>query len=199
MSDTWTLTEDTLNQLLDWLDPNRESAGRRYEEIRRRLTQFFVCRGCFEADQLTDHAIDRVAKKVPQIADTYVGDPALYFFGVARKVHLEYLRKQRTTPQLPSPPPLPDVNSEEAEDDYNCFEHCLERLAPDNRHLVLKYYQEDKQVKIDHRRELAVRLGIGMNALRLRVFRIRAELQQCVMDCMENGLGRNGLLDNVIP
>jgi DNA-directed RNA polymerase specialized sigma24 family protein len=196
MSDSWILTEDALNRLLDWLDPNRESAGRKYEDLRRRLTQLFVCRGCFEADQLTDDTIDRVAKKVPQIADTYVGDPALYFFGVARKVHLEYLRKQRAASVPPTPP---DVNSAQVEEEYTCLEHCMDGLTPDNRRLVLKYYQEEKQVKIDHRRELAGRLGIGMNALRLRVFRIRADLQQCVVNCMEKGLRRNGLNHNVIP
>jgi RNA polymerase sigma factor (sigma-70 family) len=196
MSDAWILTEDSLNRLLDWLDANRDSAGRKYEDIRRRLMQLFVCRGCFEADQLTDKTIDRVAKKVPQIADTYSGDPALYFYGVARKVHMEYLRKQQQSARVLPPPP--DVNSEEVEEDHACLERCMEDLTPDNRVLVLNYYREEKQSKIDHRRELAARLGIGLNALRLRVFRIRADLQKCVTDCLEKGPQRNTLSDNVI-
>jgi hypothetical protein len=48
------------------------------------------------AEELADEVINRVSKKLPQIVDIYVGDPALYFYGVARKVHREYLRKGST-------------------------------------------------------------------------------------------------------
>lgn len=195
MSDQWVLTEESLNMLLDWLDPSRERAGRRYEEIRRRLVQFFVCRGCAEPEQLADQTIDRVARKVPQIADDYSGDPALYFYGVARKVHLEYMRKQRAAPVAP---PRREPDTEVAEEEYGCLERCMERLTPDSRSLVLKYYQDERQLKIDHRRELARQFGIGMNALRLRVFRIRAALQQCVLDCLKNGFARNESRNNAI-
>jgi DNA-directed RNA polymerase specialized sigma24 family protein len=195
MSDQWVLTEDSLNTLLGWLDPSRERAGRRYEEIRRRLVQFFVCRGCLESEQMADLTIDRVARKVPQIAGDYTGDPALYFYGVARKVHLEYTRKRQATHAL-APPPEPD--SEETEEEYGCLERCMEGLTQDNRQLVLKYYQDERQMKIDHRRELAHQFGIGMNALRLRVFRIRAVLQKCVLECLQKGFPRNGSEDNAI-
>jgi len=181
--------------LLNWLDSSREGAGRRYVEIRRRLVQFFVCRGCHESEQMADLTIDRVAQKVPRIAEGYSGDPALYFYGVARKVHMEYMRKQRSTPAVP--PPL-DENSGEDDEQYTCLERCMEVLTLDNRLLVLKYYQDDRQLKIDHRRELARHLDIGMNALRLRVFRIRAALQECVLNCLKNGLARNVSPDNVI-
>lgn len=198
MSDRWTLTEESLNTLLDWLDPSREAAGRRYVEIRRRLVQFFVCRGSLESEQMADRTIDRVARKVPQIADGYSGDPALYFFGVARKVHLEYTRQQRAAQARPPAPEADAAQAEAEEEGYACLERCMESLEPDSRLLVLKYYEEERQEKIDHRRELARQLGIGMNALRLRVFRTRAALQQCVLECLKNGLPRNVSADNVI-
>ena len=179
MSSQWSLTEEAFGRLLAWLGPGREDAGRRYEEIRRSLIHIFTCRGCPEAEQLADQTIDRVAKKVHQLADSYVGDPALYFYGVAHKVHLEYLRKR---PARPVPPPA--AHEENIEEEFWCLEHCMESLTPDNRWLVLEYYRDEKRVKIDHRKELARKLGIAMNALRIRAFRIRLALQECVNDCL---------------
>lgn len=178
----WALTQEAFNQLLAWLDANREQAGKKYEDIRRRLIKVFTCRGCAWAEDLANETINRVAQKVPEVVPTYVGDPALYFYGVAHKVHLEYLRKNPNPPPPPSPEP-PD----EIEREYQCLDRCMQRLAPENRELVLEYYQEEKQAKIDHRKELAERLGIALNALRIRAYRIRAALQQCVDDCHRQG------------
>jgi DNA-directed RNA polymerase specialized sigma24 family protein len=61
----------------------------------------------------------------------------------------------------------------------------MERLTPDNRNLVLKYYQEEKRARIDHRKRLAEKLGIAVNALRIRAHRIRASLEECVQKCLE--------------
>jgi hypothetical protein len=60
----------------------------------------------------------------------------------------------------------------------------MQQLTPDSRELVLQYYQGEKKAKIDHRKRLALRMGIGLNALRLRAFRIRETLYQCVQNCL---------------
>ena len=57
---------------------------------------------------------------------------------------------------------------------------CLDSLPEHSRQLVLDYYQGEKQAMIDRRKTLADALGIPMNALRLRVNRIRNQLQNCV-------------------
>jgi DNA-directed RNA polymerase specialized sigma24 family protein len=181
MNKEWVLTQESFDKLLAWLDPDRDQAGKKYEEIRRRLIKIFTCRGCTEADSLADETINRVTRKVQALAESYVGDPALYFYGVAHKVHLEYLRRKPPPP----PPPAQAEHSDEVEEEYDCLEQCMGRLTPDNRELVLQYYQEEKQAKIDHRKLLAERLGIALNALRIRAYRIRASLQQCVQDCLE--------------
>jgi DNA-directed RNA polymerase specialized sigma24 family protein len=59
------------------------------------------------------------------------------------------------------------------------------QLSPENRRLVLEYYQNEKRAKIDHRRKLAEQLGIAVNALRIRAHRIRLQLQKCVQACLE--------------
>jgi DNA-directed RNA polymerase specialized sigma24 family protein len=179
MSKKWVLTQQSFDELLAWLDPDREQAGRRYEEIRRRLIKILTCRGCLESEDLADETINRVAKKLADIRDIFEGNRALYFYGVANKVHLEYLRRVRAPlPELPEPHP------EGIEQEYECLEHCMQHLPDGQRELVLQYYQEEKGEKIVARRRLAERLGIGLNALRIRAFRIRASLQECVQDCL---------------
>ena len=175
------VTQEAFDKLLAWLDPNRDQAGKKYEDVRRRLIKIFTCRGCTEADALADETINRVTHKVHTLAEHYTGDPALYFYGVAHKVHLEYLRRK----PIPSVPPPLVEHSDEKEQEYDCLEQCMQRLTPDNRELVLQYYQEEKQAKINHRKLLAEQLGIALNALRIRAYRIRATLQQCVQSCLE--------------
>jgi DNA-directed RNA polymerase specialized sigma24 family protein len=183
MNKEWVLTQEDFDRLLVWLDgESREEAGRKYEEIRRRLIKIFSCRGCAEADLLADETINRVTKKLPEIEREWTGDPALYFYGVAQRVHLEYLRKRphETTVQTPvAPPPVEGV-----EEEYECLERCIQQLTQPKRELVLQYYREERQAKIDHRKHLADQLGIALNALRIRAHRIRLTLQQCVLDCL---------------
>lgn len=179
MNKDWVLTKESFDALLAWLDPAREEAGRKYEEIRLRLIKIFACRGCCEPEDLADETINRVSKKLNEIQETYSGDPARYFYGVANKVHLEYLRRKPAPVQ-----PVRTENSDEIEKEFECLERCILKLTPDNRLLVLGYYQDEKRAKIDHRKNLAEQMGIAVNALRIRACRIRASLQKCVQSCV---------------
>jgi DNA-directed RNA polymerase specialized sigma24 family protein len=179
MNKTWVLTQESFEALLAWLDPNREVAGQKYEDIRTRLIKIFACRGCYEPEDLADETINRVTNKLGEIESTFIGERARYFYGVANKVHLEYLRRK------PAPPlPAATDTSEEAELQYRCLDRCVGKLTPENRELVFQYYQEEKRAKIEHRKHLANRLGIAVNALRIRAHRIRKSLQDCVKECL---------------
>jgi DNA-directed RNA polymerase specialized sigma24 family protein len=178
------ITQDQLNLLLDWLDPDREKAGIRYEQIRRRLVKIFVCRASNVPEELADKTINRVARKLPEIRATYVGDPAHYFAGVAVNILRETVRKDRI-PAIGMPESSPATDDREK--DYSCLEKCMEKLDPGDRSLVLDYYREEGQAKIDNRRQLAEQLGIGLNALRIRACRIRSDLQACMEKCRAEG------------
>jgi DNA-directed RNA polymerase specialized sigma24 family protein len=183
------LTPENFGRLLDWLDRDRERAGQRYEQIRLRLIKIFECRGCTAAEELADETINRVAEKTQQIAESYVGDPASYFCGVAHKVYLEHARK--ITPHLTALPTdvaeKKEPLQEEAEFQYRCMEQCMESISIRNRELILAYYgtANDPQSKIAGRKELSQRLGIGANALWIRTHRIREGLKKCVAMCLE--------------
>ncbi len=174
------LTRSSFDRLLAWLHPDREEAGRKYEMIRRKLISIFASRSCESPEELADETINRVVGKVDRIIGSYEGDPALYFYGVARNVCREYHR----TKKIPGPPPPADP-PDSVSKEMDCLDECLEHLLPKNRDLLLEYYQEDRQAKIDHRKALALRYGLDMNALRIRLHRIRSAVAECTTACVE--------------
>ncbi|HEX8922039.1 MAG TPA: hypothetical protein VF766_11215 [Pyrinomonadaceae bacterium] len=184
MNKEWTLTQTALDSLLAWLDPvDRDAAGAKYETIRTRLIKIFTCRGCSEAEDLADETINRVISKLAEVAEGYQGDPALFFYGVAKRVQQEYERKKfKPAAQLPA---AAAGATDEVEREYECLEKCMQAIPQNQRELVLQYYQEDKRAKIDNRRQLAQKLGIAVNALRIRAHRIRSALHKCVETCLE--------------
>jgi len=173
------LTQECFDAMLAWLDPDRDRAGQKYERIRERLIKIFTCRGCYEAEELADETINRVARRAPELKETYVGEPIRYFCGVANKVHMEYLRRKRP----PSPPLEPDQD-DEMEVEHNCLDNCIEQLTPEKRDLFYKYFEEEKAAKIAQRKSLAKQFGVSLNALRIRAHRIRATLENCVKACV---------------
>ena len=174
-----TLRQEDLDQLLRWLDPEPERAGLIYEKIRWRLVAILASRGCTSPEELADETIDRVARKVPDIEGSYVGDKAIYFLGVMNNVHHEYL-KQPSLPRLPEP----DHSSESKEEIHRCLDNCLDKLTRRSRRMIEQYYAEDKRAKIDLRKRIAAELGIGLSTLRLRALRIRDKLQSCIEQCL---------------
>jgi len=174
------LEQDEFDQLLSWLDPDPRRAGLTYEKIRRRLISILASRGCTCAEELTDEIIDRVARRVVDIRDVYVGDKAIYFLGVMNNVHHEYLKR----PTMPRPPePVDDTEAKEKT--HQCLERCLAKLANKSRQMIERYYAEDKQAKIDLRKRLAKEFGINPNTLRLRALRVRGKLQACIEQCLQ--------------
>jgi hypothetical protein len=171
---------EDFERLLEWLDPDREKAGEKYEWIRRRLIKMFVCRGSHIAEELADRTIDRVSCKLPEIRGAYSGEPAHYFGAVAKYILHETLRKDRV-PAVTPPPPSPADEFNELS--YIYLEDAISKLPAAERDLIIAYYQQDKRAKIDHRKKLAKQLGMGMNALRIRACRIRASLEKHLEAC----------------
>jgi RNA polymerase sigma factor (sigma-70 family) len=183
-------TKEQFEGLMAWLGSSTEDPGDKYETIRQSLVKLFVWNGCWDAEDLADEAIDRVMRRVPEIAIDYSGDPALYFYGVARKM-LKERRRQRT---ISSESQLLELRmttrSQQSDEDeinrkFECLEECLGKLPADSRELILDYYQEEKRAKIDFRRQLAKRMGTDVENLRVRVFRIRAAIYKCMEKCLD--------------
>jgi len=185
MGERWMLTQEALEKFLTWLDSDQTEAGKKYEMIRRHLIVILARRGCLEAEDLADETINRVARRVQDgLAETYRGEPTAYFVTVARNLHLEHLeirKRERESIRRVPPAPPPEPDKERVD---NCLTQCLQKLTRGNSNLVLRFYKEEKQSKIDDRKRLADELGISLNALRIRAFRIRAVLEQCIEECL---------------
>lgn len=184
MNKDWYLSQEAFDSLLKWLDSDREQAAMKYEEIRKRLIKIFTGRACAEAEDLADETINRVTSKLDDLGTEFEGDRGRYFFGVANKVYLEF--KRRKSPQ-PSPFSPPDSNQIELE--FRCMERCIETLSEDERYLLLQYYGAEGGARVEQRKRLADELGIAPNALRIRAYRIRRCLQDCMEKCIQDSLG----------
>ena len=174
-------SKETFEKLLRWLDPDRDRAGEKYENIRLRLIRIFTCRGCGDVEDLADETINVVASKVDWLIENYHGEPALFFYGVAKNIYHEQFKKK----PLPPLPPPPDVT--QVEQQCGCLEECLKQeLTVPDRQLVLRYHEKEKQEKIRLRKQIAIELGITVNALRIRVHNIHARLRPCIEQCLQH-------------
>lgn len=166
--------------LLRFLGTTKDELDDKYLEIRRKLIHFFVYRGCSDYEELADRTIFEVVKDCGRVADSYVGDPLLWIYGVARNV----LRGSSERPPETFKKPEPDP-PEEKEARDNCLRRCMEeRLAEVDRALIMQYYQGERGTKIERRKHLAVLLNTTENGLRLRAHRIRNKLRDCVSLCL---------------
>jgi RNA polymerase sigma factor (sigma-70 family) len=182
----WVPTQKAFDKLLQHLGSNREEAGKEYEIMRVKLVRFFEWRGCDAADFRADQTIDRVMRRIDegQVISNLMG----YVYGVAKLVSKEVIREKDRMESLSddpsSPADSPQTSSEETDRRFACFDQCMATLSSDARELIIKYYQEEKHAKIVGRKQLAEQLGIPLNALRIRVHRIRKTLEECIQNCL---------------
>ena len=174
-------TQEVFDKLLRWLDPDRDKAGEKYSKIQFRLIGIFSSRGCCNSEDLTDITFNIVNSKIDWLLENYVGDPALYFYGVAKKIYLEQRKKSPPEP----PPPAPDRS--QLEDQCSCLEKCLKQeLNEAEGRLVLRYHEKEKSEKIFLRKQLAAEWGITINALRIKMHHIHSRLRSCIDECMKD-------------
>jgi DNA-directed RNA polymerase specialized sigma24 family protein len=141
-----------------------------------------VSKGLSDAEDLGDETINRVMKRLPEIQDTYVGEPAKYFHGVARYIIREVARrKEVSVDEVPAFSVVPDVHT----DEYDCLLKCLKFLPPEKRELILDYYIYDGRDKIAYHRRMASELGITEGALRGRAHHVRGTLEKCIEQCTD--------------
>ena len=183
---------DSLESLINLLDTNSNGPpGAGYQLVRIKLIKYYEWQKCVAAEELTDEAIDRVARKVAegQQIENLMG----FFYGVARLVLKEYeraqLKHQRVVATLPRSTEEVDYDDEAPIPRLECGKKCLKELSDTDRNLIVAYCQPDGRPKKERRQDLAAKLGIKRENLRLKAFRVREKLDNCVADCLnkENG------------
>jgi len=180
---------ERFDDLLAWLDPDRELASSIYLNLRQSLLRIFAWNQCADPEGMTDETFDRVARQVKTLRTTFEGNPKLFFYGVAKNLVKEYRKKVKLhvpieAIELAGDPPQ-ELEEETSEQRSECLNRCLRRLPKKKRDLVLAYYAKEKQARITHRAEIARRLGISIEALRVRILRIRGNLEECIELCLD--------------
>lgn len=182
------LTSEEFEALLAQLHPDRNRAAEMYETIRRKLIRLFEWRGCAFPEDLTDETINRAARRMAEGVELRSSDPYGYFCGIAHLLYKETLRRSsREHRALESgewPPAGFEEDAEPSDRRLECLRRCLSLLPPDQRDLVLRYHQGENNIR--NRKTLSEQMGIPMNALRIRVHRVRRKLEDCVQDCLKH-------------
>jgi DNA-directed RNA polymerase specialized sigma24 family protein len=182
------LTPEAFATFLARLAPEPEIAGERYEELRRQLIKFFEWRCSFIADQLADETLNRVVRKI-QDGEKIEKNILAMCLGIARNIFKERMRhpdNRRVAIEELSKLAAPSVPQKEDNDPWLIrLKESLSSLPEVDRELIIEYYEEDKQAKIDSRKALASSLGISINALFSRAKRIRDRVERNVMDRIE--------------
>jgi hypothetical protein len=160
------LSQEAFLQLLARLNADPALAGEEYEKLRARLIYFFELKGC----------------RIPAELGCEIEDLFKFAYGVARLVMFEYWSDpNREWEQLDERLSSQEGSHPSDEHGLECRKKCLLTLPPEERDLIIKNCTLNKKGKV----EVAKALGLTINALRLRVFRIRAKLQVCYKNCIK--------------
>ena len=176
-------TQEAFDEMLKWLDPDRDQAGKKYRKIHARLIGIFSNHGCSDPEKLADETIDRVIAKMDSLLHNYEGEPARYFCGVARNILKEDLKHRNTQQPLDEHDQIESGVDDQTK--FDCLDKCMAELPAQSQSVILAYYEEQGLAKIERRKKLAEQLGITVTALRLRVFHMRLQLSRCMEECLQ--------------
>jgi hypothetical protein len=176
----WDLSEDAFSRLLARLNADPAVAGEEYEKLRTRLIYFFERKGSRIPAELGDETINRVARKIAEGHE--IKDLFKFSSGVARLVLLEHWDDpKRDWDQLDERLSSPRFDDREFDEhQLACMKKCLHTIAPAERDLIIRNCTTNK----DGKAEIARALELTINALRLKVFRIRRRLHDCYEKCL---------------
>jgi DNA-directed RNA polymerase specialized sigma24 family protein len=173
----WSLDQRAFERLLGRLGPDGDAAAVEYETIRRKLVDFFGWRRVPWPEAQADETIDRVARKLDEGA--HIEHLRGYFYGVARRILQEQQRRdasERAALETLRSMVGPAEPGEDVETRLACLEHCVGKLPPENRRLIVGYYEGAGRSHLEGRKRLAASLGISYATLKTRALRIRVSL-----------------------
>ncbi|HEV2761572.1 MAG TPA: hypothetical protein VGV38_01160 [Pyrinomonadaceae bacterium] len=183
----WEPNPEALQKLLALLDPDPSRAAEAYKLHHRKLVVFFDHRHCQLPEDLADEVFNRVMRDA--LVEGKIQNLVGYLYGVAKFVYLEYLkRRKKEQAGLAEAARQAEAGGEEPDESdealQGCFDRCLSELEMESRAFILEYYQNVGGSVADHRREMSERMGVSMNQLRLRAFRVKARLEKCINKCL---------------
>lgn len=137
-----------------------------FSMLSQRLVVFFRWRGADAAEDLAQETLQRGLSKMDAGLELY-SPPVHYFFAIAKNVLRESRRKSVRDPHCIGVDldTFSDWASTDTRADHAALlEECLSTLSKDDRHVVVRYYEGERD-------KLTGELGVDANALRVRVHR----------------------------
>jgi DNA-directed RNA polymerase specialized sigma24 family protein len=190
----WNLSEKAFSRLLARFNADPTLAGEEYEKLRARLIYFFQRQGCRIPAELCDETIDRLARKIEE--GHTIADLSKFSFRVAWLVLQEHWDDpgrvwqpldERLSSSETNGDHDKDLIRKLAEHRLECMKKCLGALPQEEQVLMVK----NCSLKKDGKEELARSMGLTINALRLRVFRVRKKLFRCQEKCVRKFKGQD--------
>lgn len=187
MADTF--SQSSFDKFLKLLDTDRNEAGIKYENLRRRLIKFFEWRNCEIPEELSDTVFDRILRKISEGEE--IQNVTAYSATIAQFVFKEYLRSNERQNQLiEDAPEIQNIkaNEQNLEDERSsrrlaCFDKCLKEFSEENRKFIIAYYDTDEPTMINSRKRLAEEMNSSLNTLRIKACRLKAKLEDCTVNC----------------
>jgi len=185
----WTLTAEAFDKLLDCFDVDRDSAGEKYEDLRRALVRYFEGRRILFAEDHVDEVFNRVSRKL--IDGIQINNLYGYCYEVARRVLLERQRspesKMHSIEEFDLKYSATDSIDDEIEKEkmLRCLNQCMEKLPPESRALITEYYQHNRNDRVKLRKAMSERMNLSREALANRAQRLRTKLEKCIERCLK--------------
>lgn len=170
--------ETTFYRLLEALDRHPGRAAERYVLLARRLATFFETRGAYRPDECADRTLEIAGRRLA--GGEQVDNISAYCEGIARLLLMESRRRRERDRAVLQELAAGRRHREPQEEHRDNFDRCLESLPERSRELILAYYGGVGGGRSADRRELADRLGIPLNALRIRAHRVRAKMETAI-------------------
>lgn len=188
------MTEEEFECFLNWLDADREAAALRYEKLRGSLVAYFAKRQCVAAEDLADDVLNRAMEHSLKQTALLFNKPLPYVFGIARNVYRQHVNKQFGMNGVVDWRALPSgdfsLENEEKERISRCLRHCMQKLKRKDHRAFVLYYLKETDAKDQFRLHLAGEFGLTINAMRLKMMRLRETLRGCISDCLQNTIAQ---------
>lgn len=185
---TQTLTVDSNEVLARLLAEQAGDAQASLEEMfahfRTRLITFFKSRRSWSPVDHADETIGRIACRIAE--GVVIRDLRSYAQQTARNVWSEAWRQAQAEGRSTTHTPVGQDAVPTNPDLERSVDYCMSLLSAEERYIIEEYYKGDKHQKIVQRQALAQRLGISVEVLRLRAFRIRSKLRRCITQQREH-------------
>jgi DNA-directed RNA polymerase specialized sigma24 family protein len=185
---------DDLKKLLKRLHPDPDVAWEMYFTLWRKLVTSLEHRNCPSAQDEAHEVLGRIARRHNLDA---IENIEAFAYGVIKMMRFEIPDKQKR--ELAFDETLESkVRSGQNEDPeteivvridrerkVKCFLHCLAKLTTDDRDLILSFKLAEPETRTADRRKLAEKRGVTEGTLRVRVHRIRRNLELCARKCLK--------------